>query len=140
VTDSPIEDAPTDAEETKESGGPESACGIEEAKEEEVTKIPTKKGRKPPKSAKKKTAPKKKKQADADAPEAEESAPADTEAEPDSEIGGLGLRGDKAIIYNYMKSQNRPYSGLNVFDNLRGSIRKNDVIKHLDELSEEGHI
>ena len=39
-----------------------------------------------------------------------------------------------------MKSQNRPYSGLNVYDNLRGAIKKNRVIEILDQLSAEKYL
>jgi 26S proteasome regulatory subunit (ATPase 3-interacting protein) len=39
-----------------------------------------------------------------------------------------------------MKQQNRPYSALNIFDNLRGAIKKPEVIRILDALSTEGLI
>ena len=43
----------------------------------------------------------------------------------------------KTTVLNYMLSQNRPYSLINVFDNLRGSIKKAQLGKILDALTEE---
>lgn len=37
-----------------------------------------------------------------------------------------------SVILRYMKSQNRPYSVQNVFDNLRGEIAKSKVSLALD--------
>lgn len=36
-----------------------------------------------------------------------------------------------------MKKQNRPYNALNVHDNLRGTIKKAQVMRLMDELVEE---
>eukprot|EP00826_Nyctotherus_ovalis_P064939 TRINITY_DN9535_c0_g3_i1.p1 TRINITY_DN9535_c0_g3~~TRINITY_DN9535_c0_g3_i1.p1 ORF type:complete len:192 (+),score=57.69 TRINITY_DN9535_c0_g3_i1:92-667(+) len=47
---------------------------------------------------------------------------------------------DKARVLNYMKEQNRPYSALNVFDNLHGEIKKTEVQRILDVLVEEGEV
>jgi len=47
---------------------------------------------------------------------------------------------DKVKVLNYMKEQNRPYSALNVFDNLHGEVRKAEVQKILDVLVEENQI
>ncbi|SCO69165.1 Tat binding protein 1(TBP-1)-interacting protein, putative [Plasmodium vivax] len=43
----------------------------------------------------------------------------------------------KEKIYKYMKQTNRPYSVINVYDNLHGTISKNVVQKLMDELSAE---
>ncbi|CAA9990104.1 Tat binding protein 1(TBP-1)-interacting protein, putative [Plasmodium knowlesi strain H] len=43
----------------------------------------------------------------------------------------------KEKIYKYMKQMNRPYSVINVYDNLHGTISKNVVQKLMDELSTE---
>ncbi|ANQ06361.1 Tat binding protein 1(TBP-1)-interacting protein [Plasmodium coatneyi] len=43
----------------------------------------------------------------------------------------------KEKIYKYMKQTNRPYSVINVYDNLHGTISKNVVQKLMDELSTE---
>ena len=37
-----------------------------------------------------------------------------------------------------MQKQNRPYSAINVFDNLRGAVKKAQVQRLLDELAEDG--
>ena len=44
---------------------------------------------------------------------------------------------EKATIEDYMKKQNRPYNALNVHDNLRGAIKKAQVMRLLDELVED---
>eukprot|EP00359_Climacostomum_virens_P000250 CAMPEP_0204898440 /NCGR_PEP_ID=MMETSP1397-20131031/1296_1 /ASSEMBLY_ACC=CAM_ASM_000891 /TAXON_ID=49980 /ORGANISM="Climacostomum Climacostomum virens, Strain Stock W-24" /LENGTH=188 /DNA_ID=CAMNT_0052066291 /DNA_START=120 /DNA_END=683 /DNA_ORIENTATION=- len=44
------------------------------------------------------------------------------------------------MILEYMVQQNRPYSALNVFDNLRGVVKKPQVIKVLDHLAELGKV
>ncbi|SCM19653.1 Tat binding protein 1(TBP-1)-interacting protein, putative [Plasmodium chabaudi chabaudi] len=43
----------------------------------------------------------------------------------------------KEKIYKYMRQTNRPYSVINVYDNLHGMISKNSVQKIMDELSIE---
>ncbi|SBT44299.1 Tat binding protein 1(TBP-1)-interacting protein, putative [Plasmodium ovale wallikeri] len=43
----------------------------------------------------------------------------------------------KEKIFKYMKQTNRPYSAVNVYDNLHGSISKTCVQKFMDELSAE---
>eukprot|EP01022_Parablepharisma_sp_SALTPOND_P028409 TRINITY_DN70920_c1_g1_i1.p1 TRINITY_DN70920_c1_g1~~TRINITY_DN70920_c1_g1_i1.p1 ORF type:complete len:325 (+),score=50.82 TRINITY_DN70920_c1_g1_i1:91-1065(+) len=47
---------------------------------------------------------------------------------------------EKDKILAYMKEQNRPYSALNVFDNLHGEIKKADVQKILDSLVKDGEV
>lgn len=47
---------------------------------------------------------------------------------------------DKAKILAYMREQNRPYSILNIFDNLHGEIKKAELQKHLDSLVAEGEL
>lgn len=42
------------------------------------------------------------------------------------------------IVKDYMLQQNRPYSHLNVFDNLHGIVKKASVPKILNQLSESG--
>ncbi|OMJ81292.1 hypothetical protein SteCoe_18286 [Stentor coeruleus] len=49
-----------------------------------------------------------------------------------------GLKGDEAVVFEYMFHQNRPYSLLNIFDNLRGAIKKPQMQKVLDKLVENG--
>ena len=46
----------------------------------------------------------------------------------------------KQYVYDYMKSQNRPYSLQNIFDNLHGSIKKGQLGKILDSLVDEGSL
>ena len=46
----------------------------------------------------------------------------------------------KQYVYNYMKTQNRPYSLVNIFDNLHGAIKKSQLGKILDALVEEGSL
>lgn len=58
-----------------------------------------------------------------------------TEVDP---AESYGLNGDEAVVFEYMLHQNRPYSLLNIFDNLRGSIKKPQMQKVLDKLVENG--
>ena len=53
---------------------------------------------------------------------------------------GGGNSEDKARVLTYLKEQNRPYSALNVFDNLHGEIKKAELQKILDTLTEEKEI
>ena len=46
----------------------------------------------------------------------------------------------KQYVYDYMKSQNRPYSAINIFDNLHGAIKKSQLQKILDALVDEGSL
>ncbi len=46
----------------------------------------------------------------------------------------------KKYVYDYMKTQNRPYSLINIFDNLHGAIKKSQLGKILDALVEEGSL
>ena len=46
----------------------------------------------------------------------------------------------KQYVYDYMKSQNRPYSLVNIFDNLHGAIKKSLLGKILDALVEDGSL
>lgn len=43
----------------------------------------------------------------------------------------------KDIVFNYMLTQNRPYSVINIFDNLHGQVKKAQLIKVLDTLTDE---
>ena len=43
----------------------------------------------------------------------------------------------KDIVFNYMLTQNRPYSVINIFDNLHGQVKKAQLIKVLDALTDE---
>lgn len=47
---------------------------------------------------------------------------------------------DKCKVLEYLKEQNRPYSALNVFDNLHGEIKKGEMQKVLDALVEEEEV
>jgi len=47
---------------------------------------------------------------------------------------GSDLSGDEKVVFDYMYQQNRPYSAQNVFDNLRGSVKKAQCGKVLDSL------
>jgi hypothetical protein len=69
--------------------------------------------------------------------------PSVTPAEPQEEMMNIkdfldfkGLDKDEVKILDYMCKTNRPYSAINVFDNLHGSIKKKYVIKKLDRLSQ----
>lgn len=46
----------------------------------------------------------------------------------------------KQYVYDYMKSQNRPYSLINIFDNLHGAVKKAQLGKILDALVDEGSL
>ena len=46
----------------------------------------------------------------------------------------------KEEVFNYLLSQNRPYSTINIFDNLHGKIKKGQLQKILDNLTLEGKI
>ncbi|ETW35601.1 hypothetical protein PFTANZ_03696 [Plasmodium falciparum Tanzania (2000708)] len=46
----------------------------------------------------------------------------------------------KDKILKYMKKANRPYSVINVYDNLHGCINKNNVQRFMDELSKENKL
>lgn len=48
--------------------------------------------------------------------------------------------GDRKTILEYMISQNRPYSAINIFDNLHKKIKKPQVIKILDDLANENKL
>lgn len=50
------------------------------------------------------------------------------------------LPDEEQVVLDYMVTQNRPYSALNVCDNLRGVIKKPQVIKILDHLTELGKV
>jgi 26S proteasome regulatory subunit (ATPase 3-interacting protein) len=50
------------------------------------------------------------------------------------------LKGDEGAIFKYMKEANRPYSVQNIFDNLRGEIKKAQCQKVLDSLTERGKL
>ena len=39
-----------------------------------------------------------------------------------------------------MKTQNRPYSLINIFDNLHGAVKKSQLVKILDTLVDEGSL
>lgn len=41
---------------------------------------------------------------------------------------------NESLILEYMLKQNRPYSVLNIFDNLHGKIKKSDIEKSLNSL------
>ena len=43
----------------------------------------------------------------------------------------------KDIVFNYMLTQNRPYSVINIFDNLHGQVKKAQLMKVLDALTDE---
>jgi 26S proteasome regulatory subunit (ATPase 3-interacting protein) len=43
----------------------------------------------------------------------------------------------KDIVLNYMLTQNRPYSVINIFDNLHGQVKKAQLIKILESLTED---
>ena len=46
----------------------------------------------------------------------------------------------KQYVYDYMKAQNRPYSLVNIFDNLHGAVKKSQLQKILDALVDEGSL
>ena len=46
----------------------------------------------------------------------------------------------KSAVLNYLITQNRPYSSINIFDNLHGLIKKSQLGKILDALTEEKKI
>ncbi|CAG9316865.1 unnamed protein product [Blepharisma stoltei] len=48
----------------------------------------------------------------------------------------IELTDEEAAVLDYMVRQNRPYSALNVTDNLRGAVKKTNCAKVLDRLTE----
>lgn len=50
------------------------------------------------------------------------------------------LQGDESVIFQYMKEANRPYSVQNIFDNLRGEVKKAQCQKVLDSLTDKGKL
>ena len=46
----------------------------------------------------------------------------------------------KQYVYDYMKAQNRPYSLVNIFENLHGAVKKSQLAKILDALVDEGSL
>ncbi|OMJ76194.1 hypothetical protein SteCoe_24489 [Stentor coeruleus] len=48
-----------------------------------------------------------------------------------------GLKGDEAVLFEFLLHQNRPYSLINIYDNLRGAIKKPQLQKTLDKLVEK---
>jgi len=61
-------------------------------------------------------------------------------AKPKKEKAGAAKDSDQDEILEYMKKQNRPYSIINIFDNLHGKIAKKNCQKALDILTEEGQL
>ena len=47
------------------------------------------------------------------------------------------IENPKEFVLNYMKNQNRPYSLINIFDNLHGAIKKSQLQNILDSLTKE---
>ena len=48
--------------------------------------------------------------------------------------------GDKKTILEYMIQQNRPYSAINIYDNLHGNVKKAECTRILDQLSAENKL
>jgi hypothetical protein len=48
--------------------------------------------------------------------------------------------GAKDIMLKYLQAQNRPYSAIDVFNNLHGEVGKSQVVKVLTTMAEEGLI
>lgn len=44
------------------------------------------------------------------------------------------------VLLQYMEEQNRPYSAINVHDNLHGAIRKAQVVRVLDQMAADGSL
>lgn len=64
----------------------------------------------------------------------------DEESKEEEKTANNDLVGEDAIVFDYMYKQNRPYSMLNVFDNLRATIKKPNVQKILDKLTDIGKL
>jgi 26S proteasome regulatory subunit (ATPase 3-interacting protein) len=47
---------------------------------------------------------------------------------------------EEQIIYNYLTKQNRPYSAVDVFNNLHGAVGKTACVRVLTSLAEKGQI
>ena len=47
---------------------------------------------------------------------------------------------NEAVVLDYMRKRNRPYSLINIFDNLQGKIKKPELQQVLDTLSSKGHL
>ena len=52
----------------------------------------------------------------------------------------IKIEDPKKYVYDYMKTQNRPYSLINIYDNLHGAIKKSQLGKILDALVDEGSL
>ena len=50
------------------------------------------------------------------------------------------LDGEEQLILNYLKKQNRPYSAIDVFNNLHGEVGKTSCVRILTNLAERGLI
>ncbi len=61
-------------------------------------------------------------------------------SKPKKKEENIKIDDPKQYVYNYMKTQNRPYSLVNIFDNLHGAIKKSQLGKILDALVEEGSL
>lgn len=130
----------------KGKGGPRAKKGGKEVSVEKTAK--GKKAEKPPKKGGKKAATKdepkavvKPKEKDSKKSKVEEEEPEDepdiSDGEDDGDDDGPTAEGDKGVILNYLKSTNRPYSLINIFDNHHGKIKKKALEKILESLEEE---
>lgn len=69
----------------------------------------------------------------------------DDEGPPDKKKGNVsemhvGLKGNMLKVAEYLLVTNRPYSVINVCDNLRGAVKKKDLEKILDDLGAQGYL
>lgn len=67
-------------------------------------------------------------------PVPENNSPLSTDGDPEEDHG---LKGDEAVLFEFLLHQNRPYSLVNIYDNLRGAIKKPQLQKTLDKLVEK---
>ena len=61
-------------------------------------------------------------------------------SKPKKKEDNVKIEDPKKYVYDYMKAQNRPYSLINIFDNLHGAIKKSQLTKILDSLVDEGSL
>lgn len=57
---------------------------------------------------------------------------------PKKTVGGEDS--EESVILNYLRTQNRPYSATDVFNNLHGQVGKTAVVKLLAQMQENGTI
>ena len=128
------------SEESETSDKPESAGKAKKAEKPKKTQKPEKNDDPEKKTKKEKPAKKLEKVEKPEKIEKLETKETEEETNETEEETNHGLKGEEAIIFEYMLHQNRPYSALNIHDNLRGAVKKAQCQKVLDKLVENNKL